>query len=323
MESNGSRRIDLQPRDLEILLGLFECRVMSLRHVAVLYFDGKTEAAKKRVQKLKQGGHIRERARSIGSPSLLHLTKAGFLALRESGKLDRFPELSPAAFEKRAQVSELTLRHELEVIDVRAALCTTIKTAPSLSVTEFSTWPLLYQFTARHNSPAHGRRELLMKPDGFMRIREETSDGVFEHMFFLEVDRSTETQEIIGQKAACYLDFYQSGGMAKRLGARREEFKEFPFRVFMVFKNDERRNNAAERLLKNNPPILTQVWLSTLAEVLGKPLGAIWMRPKDYLKVTRGGPFDPAPNAEQAQYKRMPDRERWINQKVSLQRLFD
>jgi hypothetical protein len=156
-----------------------------------------------------------------------------------------------------------------------------VKSQPTLSITEFSTWPVLYQFTARHSSPDFGRRELLVKPDGFIRIKESTSEGTFEHMFFLEVDRSTESQEIIAKKAACYLDFYQSGGMAERFGAEREQFKEYPFRVLMIFKTEARRNNAAERLLKNNPPILTQVWMSVFSEALKNPLKEVWSCPKD------------------------------------------
>lgn len=287
MNGNGPRRIALQERDFEILLGLFECRVMALRHVTALYFNGNGETGKKRVQKLKQSGYIRERSRAIGDPSILHLTKAGFLAVRETGKLDRFPWLTIAAFEKRAQVSELTIRHELEVADVRTAMVKAIKAAPSLCLVEFSTWPALFQFKARYNSPVLGRREVLMKPDGFIRIRETKPDGVYEDMFFFELDRSTETQKIIAQKAACYLDYYQSGGMAKRFGAKREDLKEFPFRVLMVFKSEERRDNAAKSLVQNNPPILTQVYCSTFQEITTTPLAAIWACPKDALEVTR------------------------------------
>jgi len=42
--------IDLQERDFALLRGLFESRVMTAAHIASLYFDGKKEAAKKRLQ---------------------------------------------------------------------------------------------------------------------------------------------------------------------------------------------------------------------------------------------------------------------------------
>ena len=57
--------LDLQQRDFEVLCGLFESRVMAAGHIAALYFDGKREAAKKRLQKLKAAGLISERKRRV------------------------------------------------------------------------------------------------------------------------------------------------------------------------------------------------------------------------------------------------------------------
>jgi hypothetical protein len=50
--------ISLQDRDIDLLRGLFECRVMTTDHATALYFDGKSEAAKKRLQKIKAAGLI-------------------------------------------------------------------------------------------------------------------------------------------------------------------------------------------------------------------------------------------------------------------------
>ena len=56
-----------------------------------------------------------------------------------------------------------------------------------------------------------------MKPDGFIRIHETiTEEELDEHSFFLEVDRSHETQDKLARKARLrYLDYYQSGGFAR------------------------------------------------------------------------------------------------------------
>jgi hypothetical protein len=312
----------LQERDFTILLGLYECRLMSLRHVCDLYFDGRMESAKKRIQKLKAAGLVRERPRVVGEASVLHISKQAFLELQRSGRLEAFPPMPIAAMEKRAHVRDLTLRHELEVMDVRTAFLKAIRGKSEISVIEFSTWPALYQFTAQHVSPLLGRRDLLMKPDGFIRVREEEKGEIFEHLFFLEVDRSTEVQDLIAQKASCYLDFYQKGGMAERFGATREEFRNFPFRVLMVFRNEERRNNAAERLLRNTPPILSQVWLCAMDQFLVEPLGPIWLRPKDYLEATKGGPFDPMGQTNGTIYRRQMEREKTVRSNAILQALF-
>ncbi len=207
------RGIELQERDFEVLVGLFECRVMSLAHVSHLYFEGKGESAKKRVQKLKAAGLLRERRRAVGEPSLLHLTTEAFRILKGEGRIERFPSMSERQMERRSRVSEITLRHELDVIDVRVALASAVRHAQGLSLAEFSTWPTLYEFQARHAAEGLGRRELTVKPDAFIRLLEETGDRTHDHMFFLEVDRSSEPQGTVARKAACYMDFYRSGGM--------------------------------------------------------------------------------------------------------------
>ena len=76
-----------------------------------------------------------------------------------------------------------------------------------------------------------------------------------------------------------------------RNGAERSAYKKFPFRVLMVFKNAERRNNTAARLLAHTPPILSLVCLSTFEEVICNPLGKIWIRPVDFRDATKGTPF--------------------------------
>jgi len=118
-----------------------------------------------------------------------------------------------------------------------------------------------------------------------------------------------------------YLDYYKSGGFAARCGGSRDKFKEFPFRVLMVFKTAERRNNTAERLLQNNPPIFTQVVLSTFEEVTKNPLGAIWMCPRDYRDAVKGTPFDTEHQREQWGYKRQTERELLVERKVKKFRL--
>jgi hypothetical protein len=270
----------LKPRDFELLKGLFESRVMTLSHVASLFFEGRDEAAKKRVQKLKAGGFIAERPRRVNEPGMLFLTRKAFNALQAEGLLSEFPKCSEATFEKRVTISPLTLRHELDVLDVKAALVSAIQKTQRFKVAEFCTWPLLHSFEATHPKT---KTSVTVKPDGFVRVHETEPDGeLSEHTFFLEVDRSTESQEILAAKAHCYLDYYRTGGFAVSCGGDRSAFKEYPFRVLIICKSEERRDNAAKRLLENKPPILTQVWFTTMAEIVENSLGCIWTRPADY-----------------------------------------
>lgn len=270
----------IQERDIALLKGLFESRLITLAQAAPIHFDGKVEAAKKRIQKLKSAGFLGERPRRAYEPSILFLTRKSLTFLAESGQLDAYPPLAWKNMEKRARVADLTLKHELAVMDVKAAFHTAVRGVPALKIAEFTTWPLLHEFAAR---PHAGVRDMMVRPDGFIRLHETEADGgVSEHAFFLEVDRSTEVLETLVTRAQCYRDFYQRGGLAVRNGRPREEYAQFPFRVLVVVRTPERRNNLAQRLLALHPPILAQVWMGADKEVLAEPLGTVWMRPNDY-----------------------------------------
>lgn len=312
--------VELQARDIEILRGLFESRIMTAAHVAALYFAGRPEAAKKRLQKLKALGVIRERPRRSTEPAILFITRRGCEALESRGALADYPAVGRAAMEKRARVSELTVRHELEVMAVKAALSPAIDALAGLQVAEFSTWPQLFKFKARQLTL--DRREVTVRPDGFIRIHEiERDGGRSEHTFFLEVDRSTEVQDTLVIRAGCYLDFYRSGGLAARYGQSRERFRDFPFRVLIVLRNTERRNNTAERLLQGTTPILTQVWLTTFEEITTQPLGAIWIRPADYREATAGTSFAPDRRRDLSLYRRQPEREALVEARIEKKAL--
>jgi protein involved in plasmid replication-relaxation len=322
----ASFSIDLQDRDIILLQGLFESRVMSSPHLTALYFEGRAEAAKKRLQKLKAAGLVNERPRRAHEPAVLFLTLQGFKLLTERGSLAHYPKISAASFEKRVRVSPLTLRHELDVMAAKTALAVAVSKTPTFTIAEFSTWPVLSQFIANRPAvPGHPRSPAQVKPDGFIRIREKAADGLFEHTFFLEIDRSTETLETLALKAACYIDFYKTGGMAVRHGQPRSAYRDFPFRVLMVFKTPERRNNCAGFLLRFNPPILTQTWLATFDEVLRDPLGTIWIRPGDYRDAAKGTPFDTDRNRHPSAgaYRRQMERELLVDESIKRNRLLE
>jgi hypothetical protein len=315
--------VDLQERDIALLKGLLESRIMTAVHITALYFGGKGEYAKKRLQKLKAAGLIGERRRRVNEPGILFLTRKAFRALQDYGAVSEFPSLSPASLQRRSQVRDLTIDHELEVMDVKSGFHSAIAESGQFILAEFSTWPLLYQFKVILRD--YGGAEVQVKPDGFIRIHERERDGgLSERTLFLEVDRSSETQDTLVAKAGCYLDYYKSGGFAVRNGADRASYKDYPFRVLMVFKSAERRNNAAEGLLKCNPPIFTQVYLTTFTEATTNPLGAVWIRPIDYRNATHGTPFDLEQRRETRGYRRQSAREDLVEEKVQkLQLLAD
>ena len=311
----------LQDRDVRVLCGLFESRVMTVAHIATIYFDGKHEAAKKRLQKLKAASLIAERDRRAYEPSVLFLNRKGLTILKDQGVLANFPEFPLSTLERRAKVSLITIAHELEVMDVKAAFHAGVAARSQAKIIEFSTWPLLHQFEAFR---PEGGAEVLVKPDGFIRFEITEMDGGASALsYFLEVDRSTETQETLITRAACYVDYYKSGGFAVRNGFSRSAFRECPFRVLMIFKTAERRNNTAERLLQSNPPIFTQVCLSTLAEVTERPLDAIWISPLGYREATTGTAFDTERSGAAWTFRRQGEREKAVEERIKKFSVFD
>lgn len=312
----------LQDRDFALLRGLFESRVMTAEHIAPQFFDGSREAAKKRLQKLKGAGLITARARrSMNEPVVLFLTRKALTVLQDKGILSEYPSLSLTTLENRANVRELTIQHELQIMDVKAAFHVALAKEGKSSIERFSTWPLLHQFEV--SRPGYGP-DIRVKPDGFIRIHEREAGGKgYAHDFFLEVDRSSEKLDTLVNKAVCYLEYYRTGGFAERNGAARTDYKDFPFRVLMVLESAERRNNLAERLAHNTPPILTHSWLTTFAEATADPLGPVWIQPKDYRDVTKGTPFYNERPSRNFAYRHQPEREAFIDAKVPKLRLLE
>jgi hypothetical protein len=283
--SDNLRHVELQERDIALLRGLFESRVMSLAHIAAIHFEGRKEAAQKRVQKLKAAGYLTERPRRPYEPSLLFITRHAFLVLQKAGQLARYPSLDWSRLRKRLDVSPYTLAHETAVLDVKAAFITAAAQFPQLSIREFSTWPAMFQFKA---APRPGLLDILVKPDGFIRLDEALLDGsARNHSFFLEVDRSTEPQGTLVLRAACYRNYHRRGSFAKQFDDASSPAAP-SFRVLFVCKTAQRRDNTAQRLLLLQPPILSQVWLTTQDEITRDPLGPIWLRPMDFRGPTPG-----------------------------------
>lgn len=61
-------------------------------------------------------------------------------------------------------------------------------------------------------------------------------------------------------------------------------------------------------------------YLSTFAEVLPDPAGAVWIRPVDYNQAVKGSAHEKLATA--ADYRRQSEREALVEQRVSKQTLF-
>lgn len=305
--------IKILPRDIMLLRALYECRVMTLAHIAMLHFEGKAPATKQRVQKLKRAGLIAARQRHVSEPAVHYLTSKGLQLLLANDHLQEYPKLSRAQMEKRGRVSEATLRHELQVMDVKAAFHSAVRSKSDLELLQFSTWPMLHEFQAVRPDG----QMTVVKPDGFLQLREVAPTGSRPvYSFFLEVDRGSEVQEILAIRAHCYRDYLTAGGFAVRNGVPAEDSKKLRFRVLFVFQTAERRNNAAERMLLLPNPIGSHSCLTTFDEIARDPFGNIWVTPRDYLVATQNTSYDPARRRNIVGYSRSAERERFVEERI-------
>lgn len=324
------RSADNQPpiapkaRDISILRTLLECRSMTMRHSSRIHFEGRFEAAKKQFRKLKALGYIGERVRRVNEPSVLFLTRKGIALLHAEGVLADYPPFALPALERRARGAESTLRHELAVMDVKAAFHEQIRVTPRFRIKEFTTWPALNEFQVSLSTK--GGKFLTVKPDGYIHV-EARSDGQsefdLEQRLFVEVDRSTEVLDTLALKAACYLEYLRSGGFAVRNGAQRSQFKDYPFRVLMILKNAERRNNIAARLVVGTPQILSFVCLTTHDEVVKDPLGSIWICPMDYRDAVKGSRFEGSPELNLPTYKHQTERDELVAERIRRRKILE
>lgn len=318
-----ARDSELPSEDQTLLRELYESRIMTVDHIAAVIYSGRKQTAYKTVQRLKSSGFLRERPRRPNEPSILFLGFKGYDFVRKHFG-EELPKIPWAVFSRRVQVSELTLRHELAVLDLKGAFMTAVQNQEDLFIDSFSTWPRLHQFSTHdkkgeiNGSP----RKRLTKPDGFLRLTD--TKQLITHRFFLEADRSTETLDTLVSKALAYSDYYRSGNFAAIHGHPPADYRKVPFRVLMVFRNEERRNNVAERLLLHAPPLLTQFWLSTFEQVQRDALGPSWIRPVDYRDALHGTEFEPnVSNLTCSPYRRNSARERLVSQRITMHPLLD
>lgn len=180
-------------------------------------------------------------------------------------------------------MSELTLRHELAVMDVKVALTKALRAWPGIHLQQYSTWPRLSQFKSRMPS-GYGSQVVTVKPDRFLRFYHDANNAIDEHMTFQEIDCGTASNRVLTERILAYREHYQSGNFALSRGGTREEREQFPFRVLVIVKTPDRMANLAERLLNQNPPVTRMVWMATMSDVLQTPLSNIWQVPAHFGK---------------------------------------
>lgn len=318
------KRVELSHRDRALFLGIFESSVMLREQIAELFFSGSYDAAAKRLQKLLTHGYLRERKvddrRGTYLPTWISLAEPAFSVLRADNAIP--DEMTWQSLRRRRSSAPSTLAHDLDVVDLWVAFVKAHRRAREGSLKHFSTWPYHFQF---ETVSTHGGASSLLLPDAHavMAHTDDPKLAPIESTIFFEWDRSTEHRGILRGKALGYDHFYRSGAYAERCGGRHTDIEDYPFRVVLAVKNEERRNNLLEALARpegTHPLIPDQFWSTTWEEIRSDPLGPIYLHVGDYVQATKGTIYDPARYVTR---QRALDRDVLVRERAMKRRLVE
>lgn len=232
------RTIQITHRDLQILREIAFSRFLTVGHIADLCFEGRREAAKKRVQKLVASGYLETKEIFCGIPEVKSLSKLGWQCLAKSFR--PVPNF---------KVQAGTLKHDLLLRD---CMCRAVAAARRFGVnSQIQLLPYLLKIQEWTNT-----RHLA--PDGTWKVE---VNGV-EFRIFVELDRGTEKQKELAEKLHFYRDFMLSKRKPKHV-----------LGVLFIFLHQKRMELFQSRYLQEPSNILIS---SVLMEpFLANPLGAL------------------------------------------------
>lgn len=269
--SQDSSGLRIQSRDIAILYELTTMHAVTMHHIACLYFDKKYAAAYKRIARLRNAGLIELRPGELGGQSaLLQITRSGYKVICSYASTT----VPWATIQRRHQRNrDAFLKHDLGIMDFKAVIIPALAEYPDRRVETFTTKAA--HLVAHKQTRDHGLGGRGLRPDAYTRI----ADGDQWAHLFIEIDRGTEPQRTVQQKAIVYRHRYRTGAFARSMHGTPSAPESAPFRVLFVCSSEERRDNLANCLLDIVPPVLTQCWFATKKDVLSDPLGAIWLTP--------------------------------------------
>lgn len=312
-DSSRARGLELQPRDLLIIKQVMEDRFLTAQQIAQLFFPS-YEMAKKRLQKLWNAGFLKREYAPVSfgsSPALYCLTAVGKQLLLEHGVVPP----GEMRWHKDSNRNKLLFKqHEIAVNDLKIAFLTATRAINGLSLYHFGKGADYYDQVA-NTEPEKGEKEYLpIRPDGFIVLENQTGC----HNFFLEVDRGTMTLKRIRAKLRGYRQYFFGGGFFAKYGQEGFRKEDYSFRVLMTCPSEETRNNRLEQACAIGSN--TMCWFAVQAEAAANPLGATWIRGKEYKEALQT--VRPETEYDWQRSHDKSERDRFIREKVALQTLF-
>ena len=287
--------IRVASRDVDLLLALADCRVLTARQGAYV-FQQSLKSLRRRVGQLVGAGLVSESTRAaLSSPGrrekVYSLARGGFDLLAERGEIpqdqtfDGFDADALHCVEHELLLSWFRI-HLQRVEELLPHLtCESLSGSSPLAPVDASGVPLLYiRLPERDDIDGLGDPQdanmIHFKPDGVFRITDARSGK--SALFFLEVDMGTEPlrssepgRSDVAGKIANYQQYAVSGGFRTFGDFWKHEFT--GFRLLFLTKTSERMA-AICRLVHDAPPS-DFVWITDEERMFSQGLGdAIWSR---------------------------------------------
>lgn len=225
--------------DLEIFRLLHEYRLLRREHISLLTARP-AKRLHRRLLKLVENGYIA----SIRLPQQKHIYGLGKLAivsLVEHGLADA-EHLGHRL--RIHELKELFLKHEMMIVDLHVALSLALR-GTDLRLVSWREGNELHDAIAV--TDGHDTTRLPIRPDAFFTIEDTRRPaGANRVHFFLEADRSTETQTRFKEKIRGYWHYLEQRRHEKKFGIK-------SFRVLTVTISHERSQNLCSLAATASP----------------------------------------------------------------------
>jgi hypothetical protein len=238
----------IMPRDLQVLGGVHDHKVMTTEHLHCLYFPGVGErSVRLRLRKLHGYGLLdRFRPLSLRGSNPYHwvLGSAGARLLAQN----RGAEGVSYRFERAAGVADSPrLGHMLGLVDCLVAFTAAARTTPGAELVQWL-----------NESECARRWGRYTRPDGYVRWEQDEAQA---HVF-VEYDTGSEPLAMVGDKMTGYADLARATS--------------FPSVVLFVVHSRIRESNLAGVLAPRSSSRVG-AYLATYADLAGPgPAGAVW-----------------------------------------------
>jgi len=288
---------NLTERDVEVILDIYKYRYLKAEQIKALHFPS-IQTARRRLRALVRGGYVKYFTVPGISEYIYHLDKKGAEVTASELGVD----LKDLRWSRKLKEPKdyYFMRHFLKINDFRIILTSACRFS-DIDLLGFI--PDYYGEKTERGGTAKYIRDFVLDIKDRSRVISHTPDGVFalekdgkSALFFLEIDRGTETLTNEEKGFLKSISFYLNYLVDEKYQRYQNDFKCGPFKAFralVVTTSEERLNNmrsASSALSFPYPQAKRFIWFTTFDRLKPETIfGPIWrsadIRDKNLYKI--------------------------------------